>query len=554
MLSLFFLLLFLISNSSAVVSKMEKIITMIIKESKELPRELVNLLAMNGKIKNEIASPVGVQLAKKVLKSYADQLNPDNLEPDMTVNPESEKKTLAVVKMPSKSVTTKNGKCKRQWFDEISSYYPYEKNIVEKAIVDEVQDIFLFFQEENEGQSSRNFMFDDVNVEQIERRPTRDKRQPSYLDDYELDVKNAFLYGELDRDVFMKQPTGYVSKEHPYYVCRLKKALYGLKQAPRAWYDKVAQYLNFYGFMVSDADSSLFIKLESKIHLLVLLYIDDMIITEDNEAEISMLKDDLSVHFEIKYLGEAGYFLDKSTEIKTFMEPNLKLKKNEGTLLKDAKKYRQLVGSLIYLTMTRQELSYCVGKVSQFMQCPRTSHLEASKMILQYVKDDRHFTIGYCFSTGSVMVSWCSKKQLVVILSSTMAEYVGIDGDIVANVYAPQNPIEKKKLWDNLKIIRRNTQGHWLCFGDYNAIWDESDGKGILLELLEMKKMSKLDRIVISHDVFEFWPKIHVTTLPRRMLKESLEYEKSNLVKQLEDLDDKVDYGLLSESGLNRKK
>ncbi|GJY12685.1 phospholipase-like protein [Tanacetum coccineum] len=102
------------SNSSAVVSKMEKIMTMIIKESKELPRELVNLLAMNGKIKNEIASPVRVQLAKKVLKSYADQLNPDNPEPDMTVNPESEKKTLAIVETPSKSVTTVNGKRKRQ--------------------------------------------------------------------------------------------------------------------------------------------------------------------------------------------------------------------------------------------------------------------------------------------------------------------------------------------------------------------------------------------------------------------------------------------------------
>nr|GEZ14510.1 phospholipase-like protein [Tanacetum cinerariifolium] len=87
--------------------------TMIIKESKELSRELVNLLAMNGKIKNEIASPVRVQLAKKVLKSYDDQLNPDNPKPDMTVNPKSEKKTFAIVEMPSKSVTTVNGKRKR---------------------------------------------------------------------------------------------------------------------------------------------------------------------------------------------------------------------------------------------------------------------------------------------------------------------------------------------------------------------------------------------------------------------------------------------------------
>ncbi|GKA44431.1 phospholipase-like protein, partial [Tanacetum coccineum] len=125
------------SSSSDVVSKMEKIMTMIIKESKELPHELVNLLAMNGKSSKEIASPVRVQLAKKVLKNYADQLNPDI--PDTTV---SEKKTLAIVEtpMPSKSVTTVNGKRKKQiqsvehgknlvgsrikvWWPEDNTYY-----------------------------------------------------------------------------------------------------------------------------------------------------------------------------------------------------------------------------------------------------------------------------------------------------------------------------------------------------------------------------------------------------------------------------------------------
>ncbi|GJY01076.1 putative transposase-associated domain-containing protein [Tanacetum coccineum] len=105
---------FLSANSSGVVSKIEKIMTMVIKESKELPLELVNLPAINGKIKNEIASPVRIQLAKKVLKSYADQLNLDNPEPNMTVNPESIKKTLTIVDTPSKSVTTVNGKRKRQ--------------------------------------------------------------------------------------------------------------------------------------------------------------------------------------------------------------------------------------------------------------------------------------------------------------------------------------------------------------------------------------------------------------------------------------------------------
>lgn len=77
-------------------------------------------------------------------------------------------------------------------------------------------------------------------------------------------------------------------REYPHHVCRLKKALYGLKQAPRAWYGKIFHYLIFCGFKVSDADSSLFIKRESYLHLLVLSYVDDMVITSNDESDISI--------------------------------------------------------------------------------------------------------------------------------------------------------------------------------------------------------------------------------------------------------------------------
>ncbi|XP_071713058.1 uncharacterized mitochondrial protein AtMg00810-like [Rutidosis leptorrhynchoides] len=130
------------------------------------------------------------------------------------------------------------------------------------------------------------------------------------------------------------------------------------------------------------------------------------------------------------------------------MEPNLKMKKDQGKDLKDVKLFRQMVGSLIYLTITRPEISYSVGIVSQFMQCPTNVHLDAAKRILRYVKgsmghglwykkcddvflngfvdadwmgdaNDRHSTSGYCFNMGSAVISWCSKKQDVVALSST---------------------------------------------------------------------------------------------------------------------------------------
>ncbi|XP_026410095.1 uncharacterized protein LOC113305228 [Papaver somniferum] len=228
---------------------------------------------------------------------------------------------------------------------------------------------------------------------------------------------------------------------------------------------------------------------------MILLYVDDMIITGDDVAEIARLQDNLSVRFEMKNLGEVGCFLgleiekadgyfvsqkgyatslmkrfgmDDAKPMATPMEAGLKLLKDEGKLLKDPTLYRQLVGSLIYLTITRPDILYAVGVVSQFMEKPCVSHWIAAKRVLRYVKgtleyglmytgskecslhgfvdadwagdmNDRRSTTGYCFYMGSAAVSWCSKKQRNVALSSTEAEYV-------ASTMATQECIWLKRL------------------------------------------------------------------------------------------------------------
>ena len=93
-------------------------------------------------------------------------------------------------------------------------------------------------------------------------------------------MKNAFLYGELDKDIYMEQHPGYVSNSHPNYVCKLTKGLYGLKQAPRAWYGKISQYLQFCGYQASDSNPSLFVKKQGSLHLV------GLIITSNDATDI----------------------------------------------------------------------------------------------------------------------------------------------------------------------------------------------------------------------------------------------------------------------------
>ena len=101
-----------------------------------------------------------------------------------------------------------------------------------------------------------------------------------------MDVKNAFLHGELDKNIYMEQPRGFESKIHLEYVCKLKKALYGLKQAPRAWYEKIDEFLVQSGFKVAPSDSTLFVKEKESRLVIILVYVDDLIITGDFSEEI----------------------------------------------------------------------------------------------------------------------------------------------------------------------------------------------------------------------------------------------------------------------------
>jgi hypothetical protein len=231
---------------------------------------------------------------------------------------------------------------------------------------------------------------------------------------HQMDVKNAFLHGDLQEEVYMEQPPGYVDQTHPNLVCRLKKALYGLKQAPRVWSDKIGQYLVTSGFQTSNADFSLYVKKTDHGIVVIVIYVDDLIIIGDSDVNIFDLKKLLKQKFEMKDLGELRYFLgieviqslkgiwllqrqyalNKLSEygmtgckpISIPLGQNVKLSADEGDLVEDTTMYRHIVGSLIYMTITRLDLSYVVGVLNQFMQTSQKPHLDVVRRILRYIK------------------------------------------------------------------------------------------------------------------------------------------------------------------------
>uniref|UniRef100_A0A2N9GZL8 Integrase catalytic domain-containing protein n=1 Tax=Fagus sylvatica TaxID=28930 RepID=A0A2N9GZL8_FAGSY len=161
-------------------------------------------------------------------------------------------------------------------------------------------------------------------------------------------------------------------------VCFIRRALYGLKQAPRAWFAKFNSIMDQFDFSSSPHDTTLFIRHSDKGMILLLLYVDDMIITGDDHSNISDFKQFLHQHFEMKDLGHLSYFLG--------LEMNAHLTPLDDTLLSDDTFYHQLAGSLVYLTVTRPDIAHAVHLVSQFLAAPHSTHYAVVIHILRYIK------------------------------------------------------------------------------------------------------------------------------------------------------------------------
>lgn len=127
---------------------------------------------------------------------------------------------------------------------------------------------------------------------------------------HQLDVKSAFLHGELVEDVFVEQPCGYVQKGEEEKVYKLRKAPYGLKQAPRAWYSRIEAYFKKEGFHKCDYEHTLFVKINKEGSMLIVsLYVNDLLCTGNDESMIVEFKNSMKNEFDMTDLGKMKYFL-----------------------------------------------------------------------------------------------------------------------------------------------------------------------------------------------------------------------------------------------------
>ncbi|GJU72826.1 ribonuclease H-like domain-containing protein [Tanacetum coccineum] len=244
---------------------------------------------------------------------------------------------------------------------------------------------------------------------------------------HQLDVKNAFLHGDLTETVSMHQPPGFQDSQHPDYVCLLQRSRYGLKQAPRAWFQRFASYITRVGFQHSRCDSSLFIYRRGTDTAYLLLYVDDIVLTASSESLLRQIIASLHQEFSMTDLGSLNYFLGisisrDSSGIRIPIDTESKLRA-DGDHVSDPTLYRSLAGSLQYLTFTRPDISYAV---QQLFSSSTTNLVAYPDADWAGCPTTQRSTSGYCVFLGNNLLSWSSKRQPTLSRSSAEAEYRGV--------------------------------------------------------------------------------------------------------------------------------
>ncbi|GJY84035.1 retrovirus-related pol polyprotein from transposon TNT 1-94 [Tanacetum coccineum] len=304
---------------------------------------------------------------------------------------------------------------------------------------------------------------------------------------YQMDVKTAFLNGNLREEVYVSQPDGFVDPDNPNHVYKLKKALYGLKQAPRTWYDMLSSFLISQDFSKGSVDPTLFICREDKELLLVQIYVDDIIFVASTPELYDLFAKIMCSKFKMSMMGKISFFFglqisqnhrgifinqskysleslkkysfDSCDPVDTPMVEKSKLDEDKEGKAVDPSHYRGMIGTLLYLTASRPNLQFAICMCARYQARPTEKNLHAVKRIFQYLKgtvnrglwypkdslialtafayadhdgcqDTRRSTSGSMQFLGDRLVSWSSKRKKSDAISSTEAEYIAMSKHI----------------------------------------------------------------------------------------------------------------------------
>jgi hypothetical protein len=300
---------------------------------------------------------------------------------------------------------------------------------------------------------------------------------------HQMDVKTAFLNGDLEEEIYMAQPEGCVAPGQEKKVCKLLKSLYGLKQAPKQWHEKFNEVLFSDGFSSIEVDKCVYIKSLNGEHVIICLYVDDMLIFGTCVDIVIKTKSFLSSKFDMKDMGEASvilgvriirkgdsiilsqeHYVEKllkkfghydSNPMGTPYDSNFKLIKNKGDPV-NQKQYAQLIGSLLHLmNYSRPDIAYAVGRLSRYTHNPSQDHWEALARLMKYLRGTMNFgivysgfpavlegysdanwisdseetksTSGYVFTLGGGAITWRSSKQTIIARSTMESEFVALE-------------------------------------------------------------------------------------------------------------------------------
>ncbi|GKA78709.1 retrovirus-related pol polyprotein from transposon TNT 1-94 [Tanacetum coccineum] len=264
------------------------------------------------------------------------------------------------------------------------------------------------------------------------------------LEIHQMDVKTAFLNGDLEEEIYINQPEDFIAPGQEGKVCRLVKSLYGLKQAPKKWHQKFDHTMLESGFKINECDKCVYVKDTSAGYVILCLYVDDMLIVGSNDKIIRSTKDDMGladvilgmkiirtqnglVLSQVRYVDKiinthnAGDF----DQARTPIDNSLHLSKNRGLGVAQLE-YSRIIGMLMYLmTGTRLDLAYAVSRLSRYTSNLSYGHWKAITRISD-IKDSRS-TSGYLFTLGGAAISWKSSKQNVIAKSTMESEFIMLD-------------------------------------------------------------------------------------------------------------------------------